>query len=689
MATLAYTITVEGLSDDAFKVTQFSGQESLSASQFNDRPCYGFCYDINLASRLSTLTADDVVDRRVELKMYRNQQLVQRVHGIARAFTQKETGHHHTFYALTLVPALERLSLRHNSRIFQHQTAPDIIATLLQEMGIDDYTFSLTQASLEREFCVQYRESDLDFLHRLAAEEGIVYSFAHEAGMHTLIFSDSSALLTQIEPPIPYNALGGSVSDTPYIQSFHYQSESHISQVELKDTSFKKPAYSFSQTAQAADIEYQQPDYVHFDAPGRYKKDDNGAKFTQARLESLRRKAQVATGKSNEPLLRAGYRFNMDGHLDNVFNRDWVLVTINRQGEQPQALEEEAGHGATTYNNQWEAIPAHLNWQAAPQVRPTVDGPMIATVVGPEGEEIFCDEYGRVKIRFHWDRDEIDDEQRSCWVRVSQSWAGGQYGAMALPRIGHEVIVSFLNGDPDQPIITGRTYHATNTPPYALPENKTKTVLRSQTHQGEGFNELSFEDQAEKEQIYLHAQKDFDAQVLNDMTQHIKHDQHTTVDNDHFSQIKNNHHLTVEGERRSLTQKDATEIIKGSLHQKVGDIYVIESANEIHLKAGTKVVIEAGAELTLKAGGSFVKVDASGVSLVGAGINLNSGGSAGSGSGFAGKMAERPKSIKTTETSKAPSPEKAIAQSEPVTLPARTPTTPPNALLKPCEQKAT
>ncbi|TKF74407.1 type VI secretion system tip protein VgrG, partial [Vibrio kanaloae] len=147
MATLAYTITVEGLSDDTFKLTQFNGQESLSLSYFNGAPCYGFRYDVDLASRLSTLTADDVVDRHVELKMYRNQQLVQRVHGIARAFTQKDIGHHHTFYALTLVPALERLSLRHNSRIFQHQTAPDIIATLLQEMGVHDYRFSLTQAS--------------------------------------------------------------------------------------------------------------------------------------------------------------------------------------------------------------------------------------------------------------------------------------------------------------------------------------------------------------------------------------------------------------------------------------------------------------------------------------------------------------------------------------------------------------
>jgi type VI secretion system secreted protein VgrG len=343
--------------------------------------------------------------------------------------------------------------------------------------------------------------------------------------------------------------------------------------------------------------------------------------------------------------MRAGYKFTLSDHLNRGFNRDWLLVRVSHHGEQPQALEEESGHGATTYKNEWQAIPGHINWQATPETKPSVDGPMMATVVGPEGEEIFCDEHGRVKVYFHWDRYENTPEQRSCWVRVSQGWAGSQYGMMAIPRIGHEVIVSFLNGDPDQPIITGRTYHATNTPPYSLPENKTKTVLRSETHQGEGFNELSFEDQADQEQIYLHAQKDFDSLVLNDMTTHVKHDQHTTVDNDQFTQIKNNHHLTVDGESRTLVKQDATSVIEGSLHQKVGALHAIQSGDEIHIKVGNKVVIDAGSETTLNAGGSFVKIDASGVSLVGPKINLNSGGSPGSGSGYGGQQAALPNGL--------------------------------------------
>ncbi|ELJ8658418.1 type VI secretion system tip protein VgrG, partial [Vibrio cholerae] len=358
----------------------------------------------------------------------------------------------------------------------------------------------------------------------------------------------------------------------------------------------------------------------------------------------------TATGQSNEPLLRAGYKFDLQEHLDPAMNRDWVVVSINHQGEQPQALQEEGGSGATTYSNQFSLIPGHLHWRAEPQPKPQVDGPMIATVVGPEGEEIFCDEHGRVKIHFPWDRYSNGNEQSSCWVRVSQGWAGSQYGFIAIPRIGHEVIVSFLNGDPDQPIITGRTYHATNTPPYTLPEHKTKTVLRTETHQGEGFNELSFEDQAGKEQIYLHAQKDFDGLIENDHTTVIRHDQHLTVENDQFTQIKHNQHLTVEGESRTLVKLDCSSEIGGSLQQKIGSKAIYDAGTEVHLKAGNKLVLEAGNELTIKAGGSFIKVDAGGVHVVGSAINLNSGGSAGSGSGYGGKMAELPQGVDKAKT---------------------------------------
>ncbi|MBY7875605.1 type VI secretion system tip protein VgrG, partial [Vibrio fluvialis] len=547
-----------------------------------------------------------------------------------------------------------------------------ILSILLQEMGINDYAFALTRDCAQREFCVQYRETDLDFLHRLAAEEGLVYSFIHEEGKHTLIFSDASDSLPKLGEPIPYNTLAGGMIESPYISALSVHTQSEVSQTALQDYSFKKPAYSFAQQAVGTEMAYQQPDYEHFDAPGRYKDDVSGKAFSQIRLDYLRRNAHTATGKSNQPLLCPGVKFDLQEHLDDTLNRDWLVVSVTSQGTQPQALEEAGGSGATTYANQFSLIPAHRTWRATPQAKPQVDGPMIATVVGPEGEEIFCDEHGRVKLHFPWDRYSNGDEHSSCWVRVSQGWAGSQYGMIAIPRIGHEVIVSFLNGDPDQPIVTGRTYHATNTAPYALPDNKTKTVLRTETHQGQGYNELSFEDQAGSEQIYLHAQKDFDGLIENDHTSVIKHDKHLTVENDRFTQIKNNQHLTVGGESRESVTGNRTLMVEGSLHVKTGSVWVNESGTEVHIKAGQKVVIEAGSEITVKAGGSFVKVDPAGVHLSGAGVNLNSGGSPGSGSGFSGQAATLPGNLDDAPPLDAPKTVsyQALLQAEEANVPA-------------------
>ncbi|UHJ61574.1 type VI secretion system Vgr family protein [Vibrio furnissii] len=677
MATLKYQFHVEGLEDDTLVVRGFEGQETLSSERMNgqllnEQPCHGFRYELELASRLANLTPEMVVDKVAELTLYRDDVLVQRVNGIVRCFTQGDTGHHHTFYSLTLVPALERLSLRHNSRIFQLQTVPEILSILLQEMGINDYAFALTRDCAQREFCVQYRETDLDFLHRLAAEEGLVYSFIHEEGKHTLIFSDATDSLPKLGEPIPYNTLAGGMIESPYISALSVHTQSEVSQTALQDYSFKKPTYSFAQQAVGTEMAYQQPDYEHFDAPGRYKDDVSGKAFSQIRLDYLRRNAHTATGKSNQPLLRPGVKFDLQERLDDTLNRDWLVVRVTSQGTQPQALEEAGGNGATTYANQFSLIPAHRTWRATPQAKPQVDGPMIATVVGPEGEEIFCDEHGRVKLHFPWDRYSNGDEHSSCWVRVSQGWAGSQYGMIAIPRIGHEVIVSFLNGDPDQPIVTGRTYHATNTAPYTLPDNKTKTVLRTETHQGQGYNELSFEDQAGSEQIYLHAQKDFDGLIENDHTSVIQHDKHLTVENDRFTQIKNNQHLTVGGESRESVTGNRTLMVEGSLHVKTGSVWVNESGTEVHIKAGQKVVIEAGSEITVKAGGSFVKVDPAGVHLSGAGVNLNSGGSPGSGSGFSGQAATLPGNLDDAPPLDAPKTVsyQALLQAEEANVPA-------------------
>ncbi|OXX35308.1 type VI secretion protein VgrG, partial [Vibrio sp. V09_P4A23P171] len=389
MARLSFRLTVEGLADDTLVVHEYQGVESLSDSAQAGLRCYGFRYEIKLASRQSGLTALELVDKTAQLEMLRDGIVVQRVHGIVRQFSKGDIGHHHTFYSLTLVPALERLSLRQNSRIFQLKTVPEILSIVLQEMGINDYAFSLKRECAQREFCVQYRETDIDFLHRLAAEEGLVYHFIHEEGKHTLFFSDDSQSLIKRETPIPYNALAGGVMESPYVSQLTQHSQTEVSHSALQDYSFKKPSYSFAQQAQGREMDYQQATYEHFDAPGRFKDDVSGKAFNQIRLEYLRREARTATGKSNHPGLQAGTKFDLQEHLDDSANRDWVVVQVHHQGRQPQALEEEGGSGATTYSNQFTLIPADVTWRATPQAKPQVDGPCMALVVGPDGEEIF------------------------------------------------------------------------------------------------------------------------------------------------------------------------------------------------------------------------------------------------------------------------------------------------------------
>ncbi|AEF55510.1 type VI secretion system Vgr family protein [Marinomonas posidonica] len=633
MATLMFKLAVDGLDENTLLVREYRGQDSLSDSTLDDgTTCYGFRYQLSLASRRMDLSADTIVDKQAELTVWRDGELVHRVHGIVRHFEKGDTGHNYTFYGLTLVPALERLSLRHNSRIFQKQSAKDILTQLITDMDMPAPVFTLeNEEPKEREFCVQYRETDADFLHRLAAEEGWVYYFSHEAGKHTLHFIDKSQALAVQNDAIAYNLLTAGVSETPYINALSEHKQSLPSQSTLKDYSFKQPGYAALNQHTGTNLEHQLSLYEHFDAPGRFKDNATGQRFARIRLEYLRRRAHLLTGDSDASAILVGRKIRIAGHFDaSIQDNSWIPVQVEHHGTQPQVLEEEGGEGQTSYQNHFTLIPGQVNWQATPQPQPSVDGPMMATVVGPAAndgdtpEEIYCDEHGRVKIQFAWDRYGQKDDFSSCWVQVSQSWAGSQYGTIALPRIGTDVIVSFLNGDPDQPIITGRTYNADNLPPYALPANKTKTVWRSQTHQGAGFNEISFEDQVGQEQVYLHAQKDLQTDVLHDQTTSIGNDQHLSVVNDSFSEVKNNQHITVKGERRSKVTLDQTHIVEGSLQQQVGEIAVTEAGEDIQLQSGDLTVVEAGAELTVKVGGSFITINADGVYLVGPEVNIGS-----------------------------------------------------------------
>ncbi|MFP9228657.1 type VI secretion system Vgr family protein [Pectobacterium cacticida] len=644
---LQFTVKVGALPESTFVVVDFQLSEALN------RP---FGLSLSLASALPDVDFGAVLDQPCELLIWYEGELKRRVSGIVSGFTQGDTGFRRTRYQAEVRPALWRLGLRTNARIFQAHKPEAIIATLLEESGITDYAFALRHDHASREYCVQYRESDLAFITRLAAEEGLYFFHEFEAGKHRVVFADDAGALAK-GPELFFNLATQGLSEGEYVRRFRYAEQVSTAEVALKDYSFKTPAYGLLHRKMSNDLAHQRESYQHFDYPGRFKQDPSGKAFTGYRLDALRAGAMGGAGESNAAMLMPGSTFQLTEHPNPTLNTGWQLVAITHSGQQPQALEEESGGEPTTYSNSFEVISAKRTWRADLPYKPMVDGPQIATVVGPAGEEIYCDEHGRVKLQFPWDRYGASNDQRSCWVRVSQGWAGGQYGLIAIPRIGHEVIVSFLEGDPDQPIVTGRTFHATNRLPYDLPAHKTRTVLRTKTHQGEGFNELRFEDQAGQEEIYIHGQKDLNALIENDVVWHIKQDAHTKIDNERVTHINANDHLTVESEKRDHIKGDCSLTVDMSMHQKLGQALLVEAGREVHVKAGAKVVIDAGAELTLKVGGSFVKIDPSGVSIVGPEININSGGNAGHGTGWAGQRPILPGGV-------------AVPTAPPATLPA-------------------
>ena len=259
-----------------------------------------------------------------------------------------------------------------------------------------------------------------------------------------------------------------------------------------------------------------------------------------------------------------------------------------------------------------------------------------AHVTGPEGEEIYPDKYGRVKVQFHWDREGRYDEKTTCWIRVSQGWAGGKYGMLAIPRIGHEVVVSFLEGDPDRPLITGRVYRELNMPPYELPAHKTRTVFKSMSTPGteneeRGFNEFRVEDGKGREEIYVHAEKDVNVHVKNDWKEHILHDRHRTVDHFTYTLTRGETHETLKQPRKTELFANDNRTVHADSHTKIDGKWLGKAGTEIHLEGGLKIVLEAGAELTLKAGGSWLTINGAGVSADGAAVCLNSGGGPGDG----------------------------------------------------------
>ncbi|CAI2054890.1 Uncharacterized protein conserved in bacteria [Serratia fonticola] len=630
---LQFTLSTANLPPQTFVVVDFSLTEMLSSP---------FVLNVGLASADPAIDFAAVLDEDATLVIKREGVVQRSITGMVASFEQGDTGLHQTRYSMVISPALWRTTLRRNARIFQQQSIENIITTLLKENGITDFAFGLRNPHPAREFCVQYQESDFDFIQRLAAEEGMFYYFEFPAGKNIVVYTDDVGTLPQ-GAVLPYNPGVASQALELCVTTFTRSAQVRTAVVELKDYTFKNPQWSAAFNEQANELQNQRPDYEHFDFPGRFKDEQHGKAFTHYRLEALRNDANLGNGQSNDFTLQPGLLFTLTNHPRGDLNHPWQLLSIQHSGSQPQALEQVSGGQGTTLSNQFVFLPHTQTWRPTPMPKPSMDGPQIAMVVGPTGEEIYCDEFGRIRLQFLWDRYGKSNDNSSCWIRVTQPWAGQGWGMLAIPRIGQEVVVDFLHGDPDQPIVTGRTYHANNIPPGSLPASKTQMAFRSKTHKGEGFNELRFEDAKGGEGLHLHAQKDMETIVLND--------QSLTVYKDRTKSIVGNETNTVTGFENTKVTVAQDVAVKGGSSLLTGgerkDLavkkYVIGSGDLIRLECGDSVLeLCANGAINIKGKSFNITVDGDGEIITGGTLGLNpSGGQAKAappGGGYKGQL---------------------------------------------------
>ncbi|MCD1609448.1 type VI secretion system tip protein VgrG [Stutzerimonas kunmingensis] len=624
-----FTLTLEGIEHD-FKVLEFQGREAVSQP---------YRFDLELVSERPDLDLESLLHRPAFLALAPDGS---GIHGLVHQAAQGESGQRLTRYRLTLVPQLAYLAHRINQRIFQHLSVPQIIAQVLEEHGIqaDAYRFQLGPVIYPpREYCVQYDETNLHFIQRLCEEEGIHYHFEHSTRGHVLVFGDDQTVFPRLAATT-YQQDSGLVADQPVIKRFGLRLETRTSRVTRRDYDFEKPRLTM-ETAFYCDF---QPDLEDYDYPGRFTERTRGKHLSQRALERHRHDYELAEGESDQPRLVSGHFLPLGEHPRSDWNQLWLLTEVLHEGKQPQVLEEsvtsdsQSRDGFTQgYRNHFTATPWDIPFRPAlNHPKPKVLGSQTAVVTGPAGEEIHCDEYGRVRVQFHWDRHGQADDKTSCWLRVSSSWAGDRYGGIAIPRVGMEVLVTFLEGDPDQPLVTGCLYHKEHQVPYDLPANKTRTVFKTLSSPGGGgYNELRIEDRKGAEQIYIHAQRDWDENIEHDQKIRVGHERHDTVEANSYSELHAEEHRTTHADRKTEIRANDHLTVGNSQHLKNGTGQFVEAGNEIHLSSGLKVVLEAGSELTLKAAGSFIKLDASGITMVGPVIKINSGGAPGNGSGAA------------------------------------------------------
>jgi type VI secretion system secreted protein VgrG len=655
------------LGKDELLLQGFHGQEGVSQL---------FHFDLRMHSEKSGITLAELIGQPATVAVVLPDGEVRHINGLISHFAQGgssplEEGENPTVFAhyhATLVPWLWLLTRRSNCRIFQNLSVPDILEKIFKEYGSVEFSNRLQGSYGQREYCVQYRETDFNFVSRLMEEEGIFYFFEHEEAKHTLVLADSPNAFkpSPLHPSVSYRSVTGDEREEDILTEFTYGHELRPGKYTVADFNFEQPKLDLTATL----VGTQPQKYEIYDYPGEYATKDAGEALVGRRLEAEQLPREVITGAGTCRGFVPGFRFKLREHYRNSFEREYVLTSVYHSADQGvnYRSSDEGAAADLIYSNSFQCLP-HPTPFRPPRTTPVplVHGSQTAIVTGKAGEEIWVDKYGRVKVQFHWDRDGQYDENSSCWVRVSQNWAGKKWGAMFLPRVGQEVIVDFLEGDPDQPIITGRVYNGENMPHYALPGEMTKSYIKSYSSKGGGgFNELRFEDKKGSEQVFLHAERQQDNRTKADSLEWVGHDRHLIVKHDQFEKVEGDKHLQIVGDQNEKVDGTVSLKVGMDLQQKVGMNAALDAGMEIHHKAGMNVmvesgmsmtvksgmtlVLESGVDLTLKVGGNFISLNPAGVFIQGTMVMINSGGAAGAAGSGAGCSPEAPKDPLVADT---------------------------------------
>jgi type VI secretion system secreted protein VgrG len=596
--------------------------------------------DLDLLSPDENLALDDLLGRGFSVELVLDGDKSRFFHGIVAECSQIGRLGSYARYSAKVVPWLWFLTRTSDCRIFQQKSVPDIIKSVFREHGTADFDDSgLSGSYAARDYCVQYMETDFDFVSRLMEEEGIYYFFKHTQDKDTLMLCDSAGAhkaTPGCESVAYYPPSDNVVREEDIIDHWLLSHSMQSGKLTHTDFDFIKPRTSLLAQHAAAGT-YPKGDAEVFAYPGGYLTVGDGGKYAQRRLEALQQQHERAVGSGNVRALAVGALFTLENYPRDDQNREYLVVSsLHHFGGMD--FESGVSHASADVTVSFGAIPSKQPYRSLSTTRRArVAGPQTAIVVGKAGEEIYTDQYGRVKVQFHWDREGKRDENSSCWVRVSQVWAGKNWGAMHIPRIGQEVIVDFLEGDPDRPIITGRVYNGAEMPVYDLPANQTQSGIKSRSSKGgspANFNEIRFEDKMGSEMLTIHAEKDQEISVEHDeshtvghdRTKGIGHDETTTVGNNRTETVGNNEQIKIGVNRTELVGSNETITIGANRTISVGKNETATVALQRTHSVGVNETITVGAAQEITVGAAqTITVGAAQTETVGADQTINVG----------------------------------------------------------------